>query len=165
MQHVAVDFAVVELEAREQRVARAIMHEFRTLVEIRRVVLVALDDDMLARAEPEIARVIERDTSDNERGSRPASARTWDNMADVVVFPCVPATTTLCRPRHTSDPNAAGKLICGIRRSRTTVASGFTRRMTLPMITRSGLARSMFSALYGENTSISQDASMSLMGG
>ena len=62
--------------------------------------------------------------------------------ADVVVLPCVPATTTLCFPASTREPNAAGKLICGMPRSRTAVASTFTRRITLPMMTRSGRAAS-----------------------
>jgi len=37
--------------------------------------------------------------------------------------------------------------------------------MTFPMITRSGLALSMFSGAYGVNTSIPQSRNMSLMGG
>jgi hypothetical protein len=85
--------------------------------------------------------------------------------AAVVVFPCVPVMTTLCRSASTSAPIAAGKLICGIRRSRTAVASGFTRRMTLPMMTRSGRTRSMFSGAYGVMTGMSHSRSMSLMGG
>ena len=85
--------------------------------------------------------------------------------ADVVVFPCVPVTTTGWRPARNSEPKAAGKLICGRPRSRTAVASGLTRRMTLPTTTRSGLASSRFSGRYGVRTSMPQAASISLMGG
>ena len=85
--------------------------------------------------------------------------------AEVVVFPCVPTTTTGWRPRRKSAPKAAGKLIDGNRRSRTAVASGFTRRMTLPTTTRSGFAWSRFSGRYGVIASMPQAASMSLIGG
>ena len=85
--------------------------------------------------------------------------------ADVVVLPCVPTMTMLCLSARISEPNAAGKLICFRPRSLTAVASGFTRRITLPMITRSGLARSRFSGAYGVNTSIPHSRSMSLIGG
>ena len=69
--------------------------------------------------------------------------------AEVVVLPCVPAITTEWRVAAMRAPKAAGNDICGRRRSRTAVASGFTRRITFPMITRSGLARSRFSGAYG----------------
>ena len=85
--------------------------------------------------------------------------------AVVVVLPCVPVTTTEWRLRRKSEPSAAGKLIWGRRRARTAVASGFTRRMTFPMTTRSGFARSRFAGSYGVNTGIDQARSMSLMGG
>ncbi len=84
---------------------------------------------------------------------------------EVVVLPWVPATTTEWARLRNSEPSAAGKLICGRRRSRTSVASGFTRRMTLPMMTRSGFAASRFSGRYGVSTGMSHALSMSLMGG
>ncbi len=83
----------------------------------------------------------------------------------MVVLPCVPVTTTLWRPARMSEPNAAGKLIWGMPRSRTAVASGFTRRITFPMTTRSGRAISRFSARYGVSTSTPHARSMSLIGG
>ena len=86
-------------------------------------------------------------------------------IADVVVLPCVPAMTTLCLSASTSEPKAAGKLICGIPLSRAAVASGFTRRMTFPMMIRPGFAAAMFSGAYGVITSTPHVASMSLMGG
>ena len=82
-----------------------------------------------------------------------------------MVLPCVPATTTEWRFRRKNAPSAAGKLIWGRRRARTSVASGFTRRITFPMTTRSGLTRSRFAGSYGVNTGIAQARSMSLMGG
>jgi hypothetical protein len=62
----------------------------------------------------------------------------------VVVFPWVPVTTTEWRSRRKNVPSAAGKLICGMRRARTSVASGFTRRITFPITTRSGFTTSRF---------------------
>ena len=65
-----------------------------------------------------------------------------------------------------SAPSAAGKLICGMPRSRTAVASRFTRRMTLPMMTRSGLRRvEVLRASTGVTPGSPTPASMSLMGG
>ena len=95
----------------------------------------------------------------------PAETSTCAMIADVVVFPCVPTMTTLCLPASTSEPKAAGKLICGIPLARAALASGFTRRITLPMMIRSGFAAAMFSGAYGVITSTPQAASMSLIGG
>ena len=82
-----------------------------------------------------------------------------------MVLPCVPVTTTEWRSRRKNAPSAAGKLICGSRRARTSVASGFTRRMTLPITTRSGLTTSRLAGSYGVRTGIAQARSMSLIGG
>ena len=67
-------------------------------------------------------------------------------IALVVVLPWVPTTTTPWRGPMKSSPSACGKETWGRPRSRTAAASGFTARTTLPTTTRSGRARSRFSA-------------------
>ena len=66
-------------------------------------------------------------------------------MADVVVLPWVPATTTPWRGAMKRSPSACGKETLGRPRYRIAAASGFTARTTFPTTTRSGRARSRFS--------------------
>ncbi len=58
---------MVELDAGQDRGARAVVEELRPLVEVRRVVLVALDHEVRPVAEPEVRVVVPGDAPDQER--------------------------------------------------------------------------------------------------
>ncbi len=85
-------------------------------------------------------------------------------MLVVVVFPCVPVTTSRSRStRNSSWINCAIEFI-GIRSSSTRSNSGLPREIAFPTTTRSGRG-SRFSARYGSITAIPIAASWSLIGG
>ena len=83
---------------------------------------------------------------------------------EVVVFPCVPATTMECRPSRNSLPIAWGMLRNGMPRWAAVSASGLARVAMLPITTRSGRS-SRCCALYPSRTRIPLSRSIVLMGG
>ena len=66
MRRIAVDVRVVEFGAGDDRGARPVVQELGPFVEVRGVVLVAFDDEMLAVAEAEPFVEIERDAADEQ---------------------------------------------------------------------------------------------------
>ena len=146
MRLVAVDVRMVQLDTRQHRCPWPVVKEFRPFVEIGGVVLIPLDNDVLATAEPEADAAILGDAADEKRGVEPRGDKKVGEESRRRRLPV--------RPRHhhrvpaseeTTTRKAAGKLICGSPRSRAAVASGLTRRMTLPTTTRSGFTASRFS--------------------
>ena len=67
VRHVAVDVGVIELDARENRRPGAVVQELGALVEVRGVVLVALDHDERAGAVAEVGVGVHRHAADEER--------------------------------------------------------------------------------------------------
>ena len=93
------DVGVVVLDIVEHERARPVVHELRALVEERRVVLVRLDDEVLAsrRAARRCRNCAARRRS-GSRASSPACSRIHASMLAVVVLPCVPATASTHLP-------------------------------------------------------------------
>ena len=91
------------------RHVRQVVDELRPLVEEGAVVLVALDHEVRPAAEAVAALEVDRHAADRNDGSSPAS---WSRKARrlvVVVFPCVPATTSEVRGRRNSSASEAGQ--------------------------------------------------------
>jgi hypothetical protein len=80
-------------------------------------------------------------------GLSPAFSRTQASSEVVVVFPCVPATASECRPRmNSSFITAAADVYLSFSTS-TASSSGFPRDTTFPTTTTSGLGE-RFSGRY-----------------
>ena len=126
---------------------RAVVEELRSLVEERGVVLVAFDDELAAPAQAPGLPEVQRHAADQERrdrARRPCS--TCASSDEVVVLPCVPATTTerACRrPAGTACRTATGTTPAGCCRSCAASTSTWSLRQTLPTTTASG-AQSRF---------------------
>ena len=72
---IAVDVGVVELDRRDHQRARVVVQELRRLVEEGRVVLVALDDEVLALPFAEAPVEVERVAADQQRRIAPGSVQ------------------------------------------------------------------------------------------
>src|SRR5947208_6753335 len=70
MLHVAINVGVVELDARQDRRARAVVEKLWSLVEISGVVLVSLDNDEWSGTVAEVAIVVERHAANEKRWIR-----------------------------------------------------------------------------------------------
>ena len=70
------DVRMVELEVIQDHGIRPVMDEFCALVEERRIVLVSLDHEALAAAEPRRCSEICGNTADKEAGLEPRQRRT-----------------------------------------------------------------------------------------
>ncbi len=97
-------------------------------------------------------------------GESPARSSTHETIEVVVVFPCVPATTTEWRPRISSSLIVAAADVYGIRASSTCSTSAFPRGMALPTTTRSGIG-SRCAGSYPLRTGMPSSASIVDIGG
>ncbi len=103
------DIGVVELDVVHHDEFRQVVEELRALVEERGVVFVALENDMLGIVQAGALAEIFGDAADHVAGFNPALCRIQVSIEVVVVLPCVPLTTRLCRPRRKNCFSVSGR--------------------------------------------------------
>ena len=97
--HVLENVRVIKFQVVDDRDFRPVMNELASLVEERGVVLVALDDEPFAVGEPRAFAELCGMPPIRKLGFSPLCSKTHVSSEVVVVFPCVPLTTSERFPR------------------------------------------------------------------
>jgi hypothetical protein len=92
------DVRVIELDVVHDRALRQVVQEFAALVEVGRVVLVALDHEEVRMREACARFEVLRHAADHEAGILARMLKIHASIVVVVVLPCVPLTTKLRLP-------------------------------------------------------------------